>query len=595
MRALDTHSELERPTRTETDNVRLIARLQSARRLAAEADDPRLRDPAVTFRLGALDRFSTVTPERVGLTVEPQSDGSLVIEPDLGSGVDRSLLSSRWGQLDRQRTGASGSTGSSVGETAGGAVLRADETLVLLDPEVLSAVAAVRERPLIPAGEVDQFLQAPGSYFDPELVDLDLGFSVRVAGLGVIAPLSFAQASASGLDWFTAQSSVAGPEALIGAATLRDEQDAIEQSVAQAWEHDETVVAVAERLVDVSDHSRVDDALAASRRRLAGLAVEEASTPDSGPDASSPQVTVGMHIYEAFDRADALRARALSAAAPVSVDYETLSRRPFPHQEVGIAWMTGMMHSALTSDADDPARIQGALLADDMGLGKTYMTLVALGEAQRAQKLGGQQALPTLAVMPVALLENWLEELVQTFGTDHGPFDDVVVLQGRGLDDYRMRGATRETAARLKDLDGDGMVRADRIHVALRVGSQWGEARLDRPGVLVLTTYETLRRYQVSLGIVDWGVVVFDEAQATKNPETLATRAAKGLKARFKLFGDRHAGRELTARLLVSDRHGSARAARHLGSVPGSVGESDGVEPRRRTSATRQRAANSRR
>ena len=80
------------------------------------------------------------------------------------------------------------------------------------------------------------------------------------------------------------------------------------------------------------------------------------------------------------------------------------------------------------------------------------------------------------------------------------------------------------------------MVREDRIHVALRVGEGWEEARLDRPGVLVLTTYETLRRYQVSLGIVEWGVVVLDEAQATKNPEILATRAAKGLKARFKLL-----------------------------------------------------------
>lgn len=198
--------------------------------------------------------------------------------------------------------------------------------------------------------------------------------------------------------------------------------------------------------------------------------------------------------------------------------------------------MTALMQDALMSSPDDPARVQGALLADDMGLGKTFMSLVALAEACRVQQAAGRDVLPSLAVMPVALLENWMKEIEETFGTRHGPFDDVVLLQGSGLRDYRMRGATRETAASLDDLDEDGMVREDRIHAALRVGEGWGEARLDRPGVLVLTTYETLRRYQVSLGVVDWGVVVLDEAQATKNPEILAARAAKGLKARFKLL-----------------------------------------------------------
>src|SRR5690606_8562961 len=50
------------------------------------------------------------------------------------------------------------------------------------------------------------------------------------------------------------------------------------------------------------------------------------------------------------------------------------------------------------------------------------------------------------------------------------------------------------------------------------------------------TTYDALRSYQLSLAQVNWGVVVFDEAQNIKNPDTLATRAAKGLKARFKLL-----------------------------------------------------------
>ena len=537
LRALDDHASLSREARTETENVRLVARLQAAQQIATDSDDESERDDHFHLSLGALDRFSTVVPTSVGLTVELQADGSLAVEPDIGPGVDHALLSKRWHQLAPRQAVPSlppGAEGPDDGLSTG-AVVRAGDALVLLEPSQLEGVREVRERPRIPAEEVAQFLQAPGAYYDPELVDVDVRFSVRVAGLGIIAPLTFTEAAASGLDWFATLEHVSEPEALAEAARNLSEQEGIENDVAHAWEHGERVVTVREQIVDIADHSRVEEAFAASRARIAGLPIDNAT---SLPEAESAlrQVTVGMHILEAVDAPDALRARAASAVPEQAVDYARLNRTPFPHQEVGTDWMTGLMQSALASAEDDPTRIQGALLADDMGLGKTYMTLVALAEAHRSQRASGRVPLPMLAVMPVALLENWLQEVVSTFGTAHGPFADVVVLQGQGLADYRLRGATRESAASVDDLDAAGMVRADRIHATLRIGEVWGEARLDRPGVLVLTTYETLRRYQVSLGMVNWGVVVFDEAQATKNPEILATRAAKALKARFKLL-----------------------------------------------------------
>ncbi|MBE1426515.1 SNF2 family DNA or RNA helicase [Desulfomicrobium macestii] len=45
-----------------------------------------------------------------------------------------------------------------------------------------------------------------------------------------------------------------------------------------------------------------------------------------------------------------------------------------------------------------------------------------------------------------------------------------------------------------------------------------------------------MRDYQFSLSRIDWGIVAFDEAQNIKNPNTLQTRAAKALKADFKLL-----------------------------------------------------------
>lgn len=52
---------------------------------------------------------------------------------------------------------------------------------------------------------------------------------------------------------------------------------------------------------------------------------------------------------------------------------------------------------------------------------------------------------------------------------------------------------------------------------------------------IILTNYETLRRYQISLGLVDFSIVVLDEAQKIKTPGTLITNACKALKADFKI------------------------------------------------------------
>lgn len=531
LRAVEDHGALPPGTRSETDNVRLIAEIQQAQRLAVSGRSD-VRDEHFRVSLGALDSFTTVTPRSVGLLVEPQADGSLVVEPDLGPEVDRSLVAKRWHQLDRP--------GRQETEDAPpqAAVLRAGDTLVLLEPEQVAGVREVRRRPRVPADQVRRLYEAPGSFYDPAVVDVDIRFSVRVAGLGVIAPLSFNDAAQSGVDWFPKTTSVSPPAVLGTAARDAAHHDDIERTVAAAWEGGESVVPVGQALVDVSDRTLVQEALDASRRRIDALGLTEAAAAPAaeGSEPTGPLVTVGLHILDTTDAADRLRERALAATPLGPIDEAALRRKPFPHQTTGIEWMTGLMQAALTTVPQEASRIQGALLADDMGLGKTFMTLAALAEAQRPLREQGREVLPTLAVMPVALLENWLQEITATFGTPRGPFDDVVVLQGPGLADYRLRGATRETAASADDLDEHGMVREDRIHTALRVGEGWREARLDRPGVLVLTTYETLRRYQVSLGIVDWGVVVLDEAQATKNPEILATRAAKGLKARFKLL-----------------------------------------------------------
>ncbi len=528
LRAADAHAALSKHQRGRIRNVQLLAELDAARKLAA-GEFGGTTDTSFHLDLAHLAEWHTVVPTKVGITVEQTADGSLDVSPDLGTGTDPDVVRERLHQLDAFPVGEGG-------------VLHHEKTLVLLDPERRAGVEEVRRTPRIPVDQVPDFLRAPGDFLDPEVVYLDGGFGIRVEGIGLVAPVSFAQANETGIDWFAAVQSLLPPQSLATKARTLPEHTELATSVEQAWQDGQAILTVDLDVVDIGDRSRVQEALQASRERLEALGVatdDGVATDAGGEDFGAPsgkKVTVGMHIADAADRAARFRAQADAACPTAPVDYESLRRAPFPHQREGIEWMTGLMHTSLDDEYSDAGRVQGALLADDMGLGKTFMTLVALREMLLAERAREGEALPVLAVMPVTLLENWLAEIEETFSSS--PFGDVVVLQGDGLRHFRRRGAGPETAVGEEDLDERGMVRADvlRARTALRIGASAGPTRLDMPNRLVLTTYDTLRRYQISLGQVDWGVIVFDEAQTTKNPDILVTRAAKGLKARFKLL-----------------------------------------------------------
>ena len=116
----------------------------------------------------------------------------------------------------------------------------------------------------------------------------------------------------------------------------------------------------------------------------------------------------------------------------------------------------------------------GGILADDMGLGKTVQTLAALrGRA--------------LVVCPTSLLFNWAREI-------------------------------------------------ERFRPSLRVSRYHGAGRkLDATADVTLTSYGTLRVDVEMLARETWDAVVLDEAQAIKNPDSQAARAAYQLRARLKL------------------------------------------------------------
>ena len=151
-----------------------------------------------------------------------------------------------------------------------------------------------------------------------------------------------------------------------------------------------------------------------------------------------------------------------------------LAARLRDYQLHGLRWLAALTSLGL-----------GGCLADDMGLGKT-ITLIALHLHRQAEAAtGGGPGGPTLVVCPASLLGNWEREIGRFApGTPvrryHGP--------GRSLD-----GA-----------GGDGVV---------------------------LTTYATMRLDVDRLAAAHWGLVVADEAQHAKNPQSGTAKALRAIPA----------------------------------------------------------------
>lgn len=175
-----------------------------------------------------------------------------------------------------------------------------------------------------------------------------------------------------------------------------------------------------------------------------------------------------------------------------------------PHQRIGVAWLQHLYRLSQTKHPE----IKGCLLADDMGLGKTLQLLVFIINLLEKNP----KAPPALVVAPVALLLNWKEEIQKFFSV---PFN-VLTLYGQAahsLSFSRMKLRNTELHDYRPQLKEDW----------------WSGSRI------VLTTYETLRTYQMPLARTHFSVIVCDEAQKIKNPSTMVHSSAVALQAQFKI------------------------------------------------------------
>ena len=175
------------------------------------------------------------------------------------------------------------------------------------------------------------------------------------------------------------------------------------------------------------------------------------------------------------------------------------STKLMKHQLHGLNWITNAYNIGLP----------GVLIADDMGLGKTLQALVFL--AIYRDQIPQQNRQPCLVVAPTGLLNNWLEEIETHLG--EAGLGQITAAYDRHLKALKVGTSGRDTDVGVPLLN---------------------ISKLNSSNV-VLTTYETLRDYQISFAQVAFGIVIFDEIQKTKNPRSLMSRSAAAVNGQFKI------------------------------------------------------------
>jgi SNF2 family DNA or RNA helicase len=215
----------------------------------------------------------------------------------------------------------------------------------------------------------------------------------------------------------------------------------------------------------------IDEALAAE---ITTLLADTGATP--GPCPLQAFLRLRRAAAKGSPVEDLIGSSPLSPLAftPISEDVPQVNATLYSYQLAGWRWLRFIRSEGL-----------GGVLADEMGLGKSLQVIAAIQDPYASCPS------PCLIVAPGSLLENWCREIAR-FAPD------------------------------------------------LRTLKHHGPNRTGRPADLqgydvVITSYDTVVRDNSLLNMIEWDMVVLDEAQFIRNPDAQRAKAAKRLRRRVGL------------------------------------------------------------
>jgi len=373
---------------------------------------------------------------------------------------------------------------------------------VVLPEPLVKALQEVKHFQSAPISERQAFIANPQSFLEQKLgnkIDVKTLNSLfeetasflsdRIKTLGEWHPKACAYIMPNGNDWFPPEETLLAipVDKKIYKVMIKDIPDLAEE-MGQALKEGKQGVIYQDQKIPVTP----DAVIAISR-----INQLETSSPvdnDSGVQSrnNAPEKKLVPILLDNIDDLEYIKNSKKRRGVPGGIPGVLKMVSLFPHQSKGLLWLQEHWASGST----------GALLADDMGLGKTLQTLAFLAWVQEQYDSGVCNRKPLLIVAPTGLLRNWQDE--EKLHLSMPGLGKVFKAFGKELSTLNNHSHNQRNKV-IKQCD-------------------W-----------VLTTYETLRDKINFFLTIDWGVIVFDEAQKIKNPSSRMTEMAKSVKGDFVL------------------------------------------------------------
>lgn len=325
--------------------------------------------------------------------------------------------------------------------------------------------------------DIQNIIEHPTEFFDPDEFDLSELYSDRVIEIGVYKPHFYPFVSPYKSCWI-AGATINTPNNGTAKIQVNNEADLeeLKQSIASAESKGKSIVEFKDAQLDLGD-----------AKFLANLATKQLADPSKPLNAQKIEHKVLIIEENAESLGYKAEQQVIEGGGQYTLFANSFLNRKFQlkdHQKEGIAWLQYLLVN----------KANGCLIADDMGLGKTLQILYFIDWHSRQFR----DHKPYLIVAPVSLLENWENEYERFF---NAPRLQVLRLTSRDVP----RHFNKEVIDKLQSAD------------------------------IILTNYESLRTSQLNFCAVEFDVVVLDEAQKIKSPGTMVTNAAKALKANFRV------------------------------------------------------------
>ena len=358
-----------------------------------------------------------------------------------------------------------------------------ETTRVVISENQKSELQKIKSKGKISNAEsIQEIIEHPELFFNDEEVDFTVFYSDRVKEIGVYSPKFYPFASPYKSQWIpgiVVKDKVNGEKRIYFKSPERlsdfieqKEKAVKEKKQTVQWEDTEIPIEDAEKFI-----------------KTAKKQFENPNKPVKQEKKTDHEVLIIKENAELteFSNGNELPENLKHNFYEISNLENSISL--MEHQKEGISWLQSLFKG----------NFAGGLLADDMGLGKTLQLLYFI--EWHSQHCSDNK--PYLIVAPVSLLENWENEYQKFFSPQNLP---------------------------LLKLYGSVSLTKENNHIQ----NQQDAKRLQSKQI-ILTNYETVRSYQISLGLVDFAIIALDEAQKIKTPGTQITNASKALKADFKI------------------------------------------------------------